>query len=162
MLISDKDIYVANAGDSRSILSKAGKVTEMSQDHKPELEKEKDRIKRAGGFITEGRINGNLNLSRALGDLEYKKNTDLKLDEQLIIAYPDVQTFKIDETTEFALMGCDGIYEIKTNQELLDFVREKLLAKEKLETIVESLLDWILAKDTSSGYGCDNMTTILV
>ena len=43
-----------------------------SEDHKPDNELEKKRITRAGGFVTDGRVNGNLNLSRALGDLEYK------------------------------------------------------------------------------------------
>ena len=47
----------------------------MSIDHKPELEGERNRILKAGGFISDGRINSNLNLSRAIGDLEYKKDT---------------------------------------------------------------------------------------
>ena len=47
----------------------------MSTDHKPELEGERNRILSAGGFISDGRINSNLNLSRAIGDLEYKKDT---------------------------------------------------------------------------------------
>jgi serine/threonine protein phosphatase PrpC len=42
---------------------------------------EKERVRKAGGYISEGRINGNLNLSRAIGDLEYKKNTELKPSE---------------------------------------------------------------------------------
>ena len=49
----------------------------MSFDHKPDLEWEKDRIKKAGGKVIGGRINGNLNLSRSLGDLEYKKDKNL-------------------------------------------------------------------------------------
>jgi serine/threonine protein phosphatase PrpC len=49
----------------------------MSKDHKPDDPLEKSRITEAGGFVTEGRVNGNLNLSRALGDLEYKKDTGL-------------------------------------------------------------------------------------
>jgi len=44
----------------------------MSEDHKPDNEVERLRISKAGGFVTDGRVNGNLNLSRALGDLEYK------------------------------------------------------------------------------------------
>lgn len=80
-LIYKKTIYCANAGDSRTVLSRNGDMLEMSYDHKPDHEKEKNRVKNAGGFISDGRINGNLNLSRAMGDLEYKRNTDLKVDE---------------------------------------------------------------------------------
>jgi len=70
-------MYVANAGDSRTLLSCKGKPVEMSEDHKPENEIEKKRITGAGGFITDGRINGNLNLSRCIGDFEYKKDQNL-------------------------------------------------------------------------------------
>jgi len=71
-LITDTEIIVANSGDSRCVLSKDGKAVEMSMDHKPELESEKARIERAGGFVEENRVKGILSLSRALGDLEYK------------------------------------------------------------------------------------------
>lgn len=54
----------------------------MSVDHKPLNDTEKKRIENAGGFVTpEGRVNGNLNLSRAIGDFEYKKNSQLKVHE---------------------------------------------------------------------------------
>lgn len=44
---------------------------DMSLDHKPEDDTEKQRIDKAGGFVTpDGRVNGNLNLSRALGERE--------------------------------------------------------------------------------------------
>ena len=41
----------------------------MSRDHKPDLEIEKDRILKAGGFIHAGRVNGSLNLARAIGNV---------------------------------------------------------------------------------------------
>lgn len=40
----------------------------LSKDHKPDLEPEKDRILKAGGFIQVGRVNGSLNLARAIGN----------------------------------------------------------------------------------------------
>lgn len=40
--------------------------------------------------MIEGRINGNLNLSRALGDMEYKKDTKLRPEDQIITAAPDI------------------------------------------------------------------------
>lgn len=42
-------------------------AVDMSKDHKPELELERDRIQKAGGFIQCGRVNGTLNLARAIG-----------------------------------------------------------------------------------------------
>merc|ERR1712099_229386 len=96
ILIHKGVIYCANSGDSRGILWDANKkVIELSTDHKPDLPQEKERISKAGGFIIEGRVNGNLNLSRALGDLEYKKNPQLKPEEQLISAKPDITTRKL-------------------------------------------------------------------
>lgn len=73
-LVVGKDLYVANAGDSRCVVCRNGKAIEMSLDHKPEDEEETKRIEKAGGKITlDGRVNGGLNLSRAIGDHTYKK-----------------------------------------------------------------------------------------
>lgn len=78
MLISKTEIYCANAGDSRAVLSKKGKAKELSSDHKPDNPSEKRRIERANGFVEESRVNGMLGLSRALGDFEYKGNSLIK------------------------------------------------------------------------------------
>lgn len=65
--------------------------------------------------VTNGRVNGNLNLSRALGDLGFKANKDLKAEEQLISAMPEVVTREIGAKDEFLLIGCDGVWELRTN-----------------------------------------------
>lgn len=61
--------------------TKNNEVIALSEDHKPDNKDEKKRIEEAGGFVTEGRINGNLNLSRALGDFEFKDQKDLDIDK---------------------------------------------------------------------------------
>jgi len=77
-LITDSEIIVANAGDSRCIVVSKGKTENMSVDHKPDDELELKRIRSAGGAVIDGRVNGNLNLSRALGDHEYKASKNVK------------------------------------------------------------------------------------
>jgi serine/threonine protein phosphatase PrpC len=78
ILIKENKIYCSNAGDSRSVLAKQGVAVELSKDHKPDDETEKNRIVKAGSTVTDGRVDGNLNLSRALGDLKYKRTKFLK------------------------------------------------------------------------------------
>ena len=67
-LLRGNRLVVANVGDSRCVLCRGKKAVDMSLDHKPEEECETERIKKAGGKITgDGRVNGGLNLSRAIG-----------------------------------------------------------------------------------------------
>lgn len=64
----------------------------MSFDHKPAHEIEMQRITTAGGFVNQfGRVNGNLNLSRSIGDLKYKQVTHLPPAAQMITAEPDIE-----------------------------------------------------------------------
>jgi serine/threonine protein phosphatase PrpC len=80
------------------------------------LKKERERIYKAGSTVNhEGRIDGNLNLSRAIGDIAHKKNPRVSLENQAITSMPDIKTHPISNKTDFALLGCDGIFETKTN-----------------------------------------------
>ena len=69
VLVTPTTIYCANAGDSRAVACVNGKAVELSRDHKPMDPGELDRINKAGSIVSDGRVNGGLNLSRALGDL---------------------------------------------------------------------------------------------
>ena len=77
-LVTRAEIYCANAGDSRTVLASRGNAKDLSVDHKPDDPKELSRIMNSGGFVTEGRVNGRLALSRALGDFEYKQNNNVQ------------------------------------------------------------------------------------
>jgi hypothetical protein len=86
-----KTVVVANAGDSRAVLCRDGAAFALSYDHKPQQDVEMNRIRKAGGFVNQfGRVNGNLNLSRSIGDLKYKQAYFLPPAEQMITAEPDI------------------------------------------------------------------------
>ncbi|CAM9345561.1 unnamed protein product, partial [Ectocarpus fasciculatus] len=71
-LITPKYIICANAGDSRSVLGTGGATKPLSYDHKPHLELERKRIENAGGGVQWKRVDGDLAVSRAFGDFQYK------------------------------------------------------------------------------------------
>ena len=161
-----KKLYFANAGDSRVVMCKNGIAYEKSEDHKPDLENEKNRIYKADGWVSDGRVKGNLNLTRGFGDLEYKQNKNLKAEEQMITANPDIQEDDFDNSCDFIIIGCDGIWDCLKNQEACDFVSKRLKDNPniKVSKIIEEMMDSIVAKDlyNESGVGCDNMTCIVI
>ncbi|KAI4129752.1 MAG: hypothetical protein LQ347_003639 [Umbilicaria vellea] len=162
-IITNTQIYVANAGDSRSVLGVKGRAKPLSYDHKPQNEGEKARICAAGGFVDFGRVNGNLALSRAIGDFEFKKSAELSPEQQIVTAYPDVITHNISEDDEFLVIACDGIWDCQSSQAVVEFVRRGIAAKQELHKICENMMDNCLAPNSETGgVGCDNMTIIII
>lgn len=162
-IISSKTIYVGNAGDSRTVLGIKGRAKPLSFDHKPQNEGEKARICAAGGFVDFGRVNGNLALSRALGDFEFKKTPELSPEQQIVTAFPDVTTHEITDDDEFLVVACDGIWDCQSSQSVIEFVRRGVAEKQELEKICENMMDNCLASSSETGgVGCDNMTMCVV
>ena len=121
-------LYVANAGDSRCVLCRSAVSVDLSDDHKPFNTGERNRIENAGGFVSQvGRINNNLNLSRSIGDLKYKQVQGIEAKEQIITAEPDIMCIDINTNDEFIILACDGVWDVMTNQDICDFVRERLV-----------------------------------
>ncbi|KAH7731793.1 Protein phosphatase 2C containing protein [Aphelenchoides avenae] len=110
LLYKDR-VVVANVGDSRAVLSRGGTAVDLSVDHKPEDALEKARVEAAGGHVSEdGRVNGGLNLSRALGDHCYKTNAELPVEAQLISPVPDIKVEQITDDDTLLVVACDGIW----------------------------------------------------
>lgn len=51
---------------------------------------------------------GNLALSRALGDFEFKQNFALTPEKQIVTADPEFVSHDLDGEEEFIVVACDG------------------------------------------------------
>lgn len=162
-IVAGNKVIVANAGDSRTVLGVRGIAKPLSFDHKPDNEGEKSRICTAGGYVEVGRVNGNLALSRAIGDFDFKMTPSLPPEEQIVTAYPDVMEHEVTPDDEFLVLACDGIWDCMHSQAVIEFVRRGIVAKQSLSDICENLMDNCLAPSSNiSGIGCDNMTVLIV
>jgi len=164
LIVGDNKLICANSGDSRCVLCRKGVAVPLSRDHNPDQQDEYDRIYKAGGMVNEeGRVEGNLNLSRAIGDLFYKSNTSIAPEEQMITANPEIQTIDLCLDDEFLIIACDGIWNVMDNQEVVDFVRRKIAEGKTLGEISGALCDVCLSAGVDGdGTGCDNETVVLM
>lgn len=58
----------------------------------------------------------------------------------MITALPDVKIMKLDSDVEFIVLACDGIWNSMTSQEVVNFVRPKIQANQKLSSICEEVI----------------------
>lgn len=144
--ISSEHVYIANCGDSRAILCRNEQPVFCTQDHKPILPGEKQRIQNAGGSVMIQRVNGSLAVSRALGDYDYKSSKELGQCEQLVSPEPEIFVHERDPQDQFLVLACDGIWDVMNNQEVCSFIHNRLRVTDNLEDIANQVIDTCLHK----------------
>lgn len=162
LLIVEDKIYCANIGDSRAVACINCECVPLSYDHKPENPQELKRILAAGGYVLGNRVNGNLALSRAFGDFHYKGNDSLPADQQIVSPFPDVKTIDLTDDVDFIVLACDGIWDVLSSEEVVEFIINRLESDMELGKICEQLTTRCLATDYELVIGCDNMTVMIV
>jgi len=153
-------LVVANCGDSRAILCRAGQAVAVSNDHKPSRIDERKRIERAGGLVLQVRgtwrvaasTNPNsmskaarreyqgLAMTRSLGDLYFKQPSQLSIPE------PEVHIVPLTDKDLFLVLATDGIYDVLSNQEVVDLAMKhwndpEAAAKEVVRTAYKKRSD---------------------
>ncbi|KAG7401583.1 hypothetical protein PHYBOEH_000115 [Phytophthora boehmeriae] len=124
--------YAVNVGDCRAVMCRGGRGVLLTSDHKPDRPDERQRIEKAGGFV--GKLAGisrvysaagagltlqqesskYLAVSRAFGDRA------LKIPTPLVSCEPDVKRYHVEDDDLFLVLGCDGIWDVLTEQEVVD------------------------------------------
>ncbi|PYH87808.1 PP2C-domain-containing protein [Aspergillus ellipticus CBS 707.79] len=135
-------LYTANVGDARIILCRNGKALRLSYDHKGSDENEGKRIANAGGLILNNRVNGVLAVTRALGDAYLK---------DLVTGHPyTTETVIQPDSDEFIILACDGLWDVCSDQEAVDLVRNVHDAQDASKILV----DHALARFSTDNLSC--------
>lgn len=104
-------------------------------------------------------MNGNLALSRAIGDFEFKQNSSLSAEKQIVTADPEIISHEVTGEEEFLVLACDGIWDCLSNQQVVDYARRGFAQGKESKQICEELMDKCLAPDSEiGGVGCDNVS----
>ncbi|EAN77912.1 protein phosphatase 2C, putative [Trypanosoma equiperdum] len=161
VMLTQNEVICANAGDSRAVLYRGTRAIPLSIDHKPSAPGEKERILRAGGTVQSHRVDGNLAVSRAIGDFDYKENSELSWEEQIVTALPDVTRIDIKEEDAFVVVACDGVWDVLSNDDCCQLIHQSFKdTEDDIGLVCEAVLDRCLAP-CIQGTGCDNMTIVI-
>jgi protein phosphatase len=118
-----RTLLSANIGDSRAVLSRRGQAVDLTRDHKPNDEREKARIRAHGEEVQwdpYGQVYRvrDLSLSRAIGD---------RFAKPAVSSEAEIKHFPLnDPEDEFILLASDGLWDVMTSQEVVDYVHECL------------------------------------
>ena len=143
-------LWVFNVGDSRAIKCNNTDIAEqLSSDHKPNAPHERYRITQLGGQIdfdgSDWRIK-DLSLSRAFGDLECKP---------YVSHLPQIYKYKINSKDKFIILACDGLWDVLSNQDAVDFINNLLINK-YIGNYSKELAEYALSKGSM-----DNITVLV-
>ncbi|KAH6934518.1 hypothetical protein HPB50_024744 [Hyalomma asiaticum] len=149
-----RQLIVGWLGDSQAVLVRKGIPMALVNPHKPEREAsdERKRIEELGGVVLLmgiWRVNGTLGVSRAIGDAEHKP---------YVTSEPDVISVDLDGTEDFLVLGCDGLWDQLSPQEVAARVYQEVLEDpESAPYVSHTLVQG--ARDLGSS---DNITAVVV
>ncbi len=182
LLIKNKKCIIANIGDSRLVIFKNKRVIFSTKDHKPNTYIEKRRIELAGGSVYQttaaipiyqnGKLieipwricPGGLSVSRKIGDIESKEEM-FGGKKGVVVALPDITEFDLNDEFNFIVIGCDGIFDVLSNGEIIDCIKMVLkLNKGKNKKINELCGDFaaMIIKSALAKESFDNVSCIVI
>lgn len=144
-IIHDR-FFSVNVGDSRIAIGIEGSAELLTEDHKPDIPKERKRIEAAGGFVIRFgvyRVQGELAMSRALGDTHLKP---------YVIAEPFIVEGFLGRENDYVVVACDGIWDVLDEKEVIEIARKCNDAQKAAETIIS----------TATKYGSTDNKTVVV
>ncbi|XP_059057186.1 uncharacterized protein LOC131850836 [Achroia grisella] len=147
-----RQLLAAWAGDSQALLAKRMRLMQLVRPHKPGRQDERERIESSGGtvmFWGTWRVNGQLAVSRAIGDAQYKP---------YVTARPEIATVDLDGDEDFVVVACDGLWDFVSEDDVaLAVYRQLAVDPDDLKAVTRHLI--VQAKRQGSA---DNISIIVV
>lgn len=137
-------------------------LVQESIDHKPNHPTEVARIEAAKGHVTDDdppRLDGNLAVSRGLGDFEYKADPSLEAGKQKVSCVPDIYEAKGLASGSMLVLCCDGVYDVMTSDDVANLVHDEM--KENPDKDLGEIAARIVRKSLDQNSG-DNVTAMVV
>lgn len=152
LLDGKRHLFVANAGDSRALLSQDGTAKRLTVDHKPSNCPE-DVARLATltppGFVDkDDRVNGVIAVTRAMGDHHMKRAGYMLVD-------PHFFTTVLSDTDDYLILACDGVWDVIEDQAAVDIIRNS----EHADVTAKSKALLVAAK---KGGSTDNLTVMTI
>lgn len=128
-----KTFYCANVGDTRCLLISNNGFKRMSFDHKCTDEGEVARIRKVGGVVFNGRVFGQLALSRALGDHAMKKYG--------VTATPFINRHIVSDRDKYIILCSDGVWDVNTDEDVYKMSLKIKNADEYASLVINTSLE---------------------
>eukprot|EP00271_Cylindrocystis_brebissonii_P023083 TRINITY_DN9308_c0_g1_i1.p1 TRINITY_DN9308_c0_g1~~TRINITY_DN9308_c0_g1_i1.p1 ORF type:complete len:460 (+),score=46.65 TRINITY_DN9308_c0_g1_i1:62-1441(+) len=182
LFIRKDRIILASVGDSRVVLCAGEETRDLTEDHRLSgdsdmAQAEVKRVQSSGGWVSKGRLCGSIAISRAFGDVMYKRERDamlteglkkgrwtkrfvqkLKTEEEWLLVEPTVQCLDLPSDSEFVLVASDGLWDAVRSGEAVRHVKEQLAEHGDVQKACDSLVQFALKERK----GDDNVSLILV
>ena len=142
VVIQDNKIYCGNVGDSRAYIIYDSHIKQITEDHKCSIPEEAERIIRAGGKITKNRVQGQLVLSRSLGDLYCKKFG--------VSNVPYISVNKIEYNVKYVVIASDGVWDVVDENSVLNMSK----MNKNAEKFCKDLVKLAIEKETKDNVSC--------
>lgn len=147
-------LTVANIGDSiATLVRKDGSWLQLNSEHCPMRPDERQRIEAAKGFVLHNRINGELSVSRAFGDLELK---------DFVISEPECRTLPLSRDDDLLVLASDGIHRSYSQDQIVRRIAELRRQTGSLGKIAEIIVEDCLRLEGALQPCNDNVTLIIV
>jgi serine/threonine protein phosphatase PrpC len=111
-VLKKDQMWLSNVGDGKAVLIREDEAISLNVEHKADLEEERRKIESRGGLILERRLNNGMVKSRVLGTLEITRSIGDRNYKKFITCEPDIYQYTFGDSDQYVVLGSDGFWNV--------------------------------------------------